>query len=392
MDPSLGRFVSSLLYEGYALFPYTPEATKNATPTPFGIIYPPVYAAECEGAHDHARMECLAVPESPGAEAGGTGPAMFTATLRWLAPSGERNRAVERRAELGPVGIGERVAAEIPGGRLALRTEPAEPAEPGGRVHVRACVHNTTEVPPGLDRAGALARALLSVHLVVEISGGRFVSPLEAGLRSVNIWPVLAGDRDEAVLGAGIVLPDHPRLADSSHGNLFDNTEIEEALVLHVHALTDSEREAALAGDRVVGDMLERALALGPEEIMALHSGLSDSAAIAQSRELVSDRPPPFDSYRDPEIRGERATTVAGRRVALGDTVVLRPGVDRDPYDRMLDGRRATVERIYIDSDDRVQLAVTVDDVPGQELLRETGRYLFFFAHEVAISDHGHGS
>ncbi len=51
----------------------------------------------------------------------------------------------------------------------------------------------------------------------------------------------------------------------------------------------------------------------------------------------------------------------------------------------MLDGRRATVERIYIDSDDRVQIAVTVDDVPGQDLLRETGRYLFFFAHEVTV-------
>jgi hypothetical protein len=63
--------------------------------------------------------------------------------------------------------------------------------------------------------------------------------------------------------------------------------------------------------------------------------------------------------------------------------VVLRPGTDRDPYDRILDGRSATVERIYVDYDDRVHLAVTVDDDPGQELMRETGRYLFFFANEV---------
>jgi hypothetical protein len=230
-------------------------------------------------------------------------------------------------------------------------------------------------VAAGLDRAGALASALLSVHLVVEISGGRFISPLETGLRSANIWPVLAGTADEAVLGAGIVLPDHPQLAPGSHGNLFDNTEIEEALVLHVHTLSDSEREAALAGDRVVGDMLERALALGPEEIMALHSGLSE---VAGSREA--------HTYSDPDIKGERTTTVGGGQVSLGDTVVLRPGVDRDPYDRMLDGRRATVERIYIDSDDRVQIAITVDDVPGQDLLRDTGRYLFFFAHEVALA------
>jgi hypothetical protein len=49
----------------------------------------------------------------------------------------------------------------------------------------------------------------------------------------------------------------------------------------------------------------------------------------------------------------------------------------------MLDGRRATLERIYVDYDGRVHLAVTVDDDPGQELMRETGRYLFFFADEV---------
>ena len=49
----------------------------------------------------------------------------------------------------------------------------------------------------------------------------------------------------------------------------------------------------------------------------------------------------------------------------------------------MLDGRRATIERIYVDYDGRVHLGVTVDDDPGQQLLRETGRYLFFFANEV---------
>jgi hypothetical protein len=367
MDERLDELVSSLLYEGYALYPYTPEATKNATPTPFGIVYPPAYAAECEGAHDHARLEALAVTD-PAQRA----PARLTATLCWLAPSGEGNRALERRAVLGPVGIGERTTAEIPGGRFTLRSENADSA--GSRIHVRSCVHNTAEVAAGLDRAGALASSLLSVHLVVEVSGGWFISPLEAGLRSANIWPVLAGTADEAVLGAGIVLPDHPQLAAGSYGNLFDNTEIEEALVLHVHTLSDPEREAALAGDRVVGDMLERALALGPEEIMALHSGLSDVVESGASH-----------TYSDPEIKGERATTVGGRRISLGDTVVLRPGVDRDPYDRMLDGRRATVERIYVDSDDRVQIAITVDDVPGQDLLRDTGRYLFFFAHEVAL-------
>jgi len=80
---------------------------------------------------------------------------------------------------------------------------------------------------------------------------------------------------------------------------------------------------------------------------------------------------------------GEEQATVDGVSFERGQKLLLRPGVDRDPFDRMLDGRRATLERIYVDLEDRVYLAVTVDDDPGQELMRETGRYLFFFAGEV---------
>jgi hypothetical protein len=359
MDDGLERLVSSLLYEGYALYPYTPEATKNATPTPFGIIYPPTYAAECAGAHDHLRMECLARPGDD---------ATVTATVRWLAPDGHGRRAVERRATVGPAAIGERVTEDIPSGRLTMRSEPADD---DGLAVVRTCVHNTEDVKAGLTRAAALGASLLSVHLVVELSAGTFVSPLEAGRTSVNVFPVLAGADDGAVLGAGIVLPDHPQISERSHGDLFDNTEIEEALVLHVHALTDAERVDAAAQDRVVGDMLERALALGPEEIMALHSGLTETD------------PETLRTRGAAEVRGERSAVLDGVRYRLGDTVVLRPGTDRDPFDRMLDGRRATIERIYVAVDDRVHLGVTVDDDPGAELMRETGRYLFFFAGEV---------
>jgi hypothetical protein len=186
---------------------------------------------------------------------------------------------------------------------------------------------------------------------------------------------VLASPDDRALLGAAIALPDHPRISDASHGNLFDNTEIEEALVLHVQTLSDDERAAAAGADAIVGDMLERALALGPQEIMALHSGLT----VAE---------PDIETLRTrgaSEVRGEQRATVDGVSYSRGDTLVLRPGTDRDPFDRMLDGRRATIERIYVDYDDRVHLGVTVDDDPGQELMRETGRYLFFFADEVEV-------
>jgi hypothetical protein len=353
----LDTLVSSLLYEGYALYPYTPEATKNATPAPFGIVYPPAYAAECAGAFDHARMECFAeAPEN----------AMLDATLRFLSPRGERHEAVESRIDLGPVPIGERRTVEFPGGRFTLRSEAL--AGESGRVLVRACVHNDAEVGSGLDRPAALRHSLISTHIVARLSTGRFISPLETGRESVNIWPVLATPNDDAVLGAAIILPDHPQIAPESHGNLFDNTEIEEALVLHVHALSDSEREAARGQDPAVREMLERALATTPEEIVGLHGGMKPVTG-------ADDNP------------GEQRATVGEVTFERGCKLLLRPGTDRDVFDKLLDGRRATLERIYIDYDDRVHLAVTVDDDPGQELMRETGRYLFFFPHEVQRND-----
>ena len=71
---------------------------------------------------------------------------------------------------------------------------------------------------PSLDRAGALRRSFLSTHPLLRVSEGRFVSPLDAGAActSVNTWPVLASAEDDVLLGAAIVLPDHPQLAPES--------------------------------------------------------------------------------------------------------------------------------------------------------------------------------
>jgi hypothetical protein len=377
----LDQLVDSLLYEGYALYPYTPGATKNATPTPFGIVYPPTYAAECEGAFDHARLECVT-------EAGSA----LDATVRWLVPSGEGHEASERRTELGPVRPGERTTVQRAEARFTLRWDEDGVA--------RCCVHNTAEVQPGLDRAQALRRALISVHIVVRIEDGRFVSPLEAGRESVNTWPVLATADDDAVLGAAIVLPDHPQIAPESRGNLFDNTEIEEALLLHVHSLTDDERASA-SEDPTVKAMLDRALALTGDDIIDLHGGLKEleggalgggpggalgggpGGALGGGPGGALGGGPGGALGEVDNNPGEDYATVDGVTFKKGAKLILRPGTERDVYDRMLDGRRATIERIYLDVDDRVYLGVTIDDDPGQQLLRETGRYLFFFAHEV---------
>jgi len=71
--------------------------------------------------------------------------------------------------------------------------------------------------------------------------------------------------------------------------------------------------------------------------------------------------------------------------------VVLRLGAREDPYDRMLDGRVATIERIRVDMDDRVHFAVSLDDDDMHQVLGETGRFLTFFAGEFEHPIRGTG-
>ena len=366
-DRHLEELVDSLLWEGYALYPYTPGATKNATPTPFGIVYPPVYAAECPGAFDHARLECVAEPEPD---------ATLSAALRYLAPSGERNEAAACRVELGPVALGQRVTTQFDGGRLTLRSERRN----DGSVVVRCCVHNTHEAPAGLDRAGALERSLISTQLLLRISAGRFRSPLDAAPTSVNTYPVLATDAEDAVLGTTYVLPDHPQIAPESRGGLFDSTEIEEALLLHVQVLSDDERAEIERADPAVREMIERAAAVTPEDIIALHGRV-------EIRDPVTDEPPREPPNLPDPAAGQPEAIVGGVRFARGTRVVIRPGADADIQARMLAGRTATIERILTDYDGKTHLGVTIDDDPGRDLMRETGRFLYFFAPEVEVID-----
>jgi len=352
------ELVRSLLYEGYALYPYTPGATKNATPTPFGIVYPPVYAAGSGATFDHVQVECL-LSDGVGAK--------VEADVHFLQPTGERHEATERHVHLAGPGTAT-FAYEGLRGRATLEADGGDPA----RVRLR--VENLTESPAGLARADALALSLVSTHSILRTSAGRFVSPLEAdGCENVNTWPVLVGADDTAVLGAAIFLPDHPRIAPESRGDLFDGTEIEEALLLHVHALSDGEREAIAGQDGPVRDLLARASATTAEEIMRLHGELRPAAP-----------EPPAGLGPDPRA-GEPEVVVDGRSFRPGGKVVLRLGHRTDPYDQMLDGRTASLERCYLDYDGRAYLGVTIDSDPMQEVMRETGRYHFFFADEVEL-------
>ncbi len=403
-EAGVEALVSSLLYEGYALYPYTP-GVKNATPTPFGIVYPSGYADAQPAAYPMLRLECV-LEGSPGAEVSGT--------VRFLQAAGEGHRGLERRIE---VGVGVKLADLTREARRYDFSFPREAGEGEVRGHaemeaemlgpelarIKLTVCNDTvigEGVPGWDtpeadvpRGEALQWSLLSVHPMVEVGdGATFISPLErdgeagAAVEACdvkNTFPVLVGKDDKAVLGAAIVVPEHPELAPESLGNLFDNTEIEEALLLHVQVLSDDERESInQQNDPAVREMIERAEKTTGDEMMSLHGRLTyTEPADEDGRTTAPPTPPPGMD----EVQGETRTEVKGSTVKRGDTIILRPGTEGDVYDKILDGRKATVERIYKGMDDRVYLGVTVDGDAGQDLLRDTGRYLFFFADEVEL-------
>jgi hypothetical protein len=354
----LEELVETLLWEGHQLYPYTPSATKNATPTPFGIVYPPAYADGSPHTFARLKLQCIA-----------TGTDAFAATVHYLR-DGEA-----RRIEITP----EQATVPFELGDVTMTTE-----DFGGLLRVTVAVRNTTEVPAGLTRTEALGFALLSTHVVVRCgTGGRFMSPIsppdEAATAvmtcaNVNTFPVLATPGDDAVLGAAIVLPDHPQIAPESRGGLFDSTEIEEALLLHVLALSDGEREELATADPAVKAMIERAVKATPADIIALHG-----------RVTVSDPAPPATDGADTDVRGEQRIDVDGRTFSRGGHVVLRPDAHRHGQDHLLVGRSATIERILVDYDEQVHICVTVDDDPGQDIMRDIGRYLYFKPTEVEV-------
>jgi hypothetical protein len=82
---------------------------------------------------------------------------------------------------------------------------------------------------------------------------------------------------------------------------------------------------------------------------------------------------------------------VDGTDLRPGDRVRLRPLGRADILDLALEGRTATIEAIEQDFEDRIYLAVTVDDDPGRDLglLRQPGHRFFFSVEEVEPVDPG---
>lgn len=433
---SAEKIVNAVLYEGYILYPYRPTAIKNRQRWTFGGLFPAGSAA-VKNSGDNSSMQTQALLLGDGAsrldvrvrflhlvarQAGelqepvrelpeGREPDYRPVSM--IAIDGRQHftwqEAVEREVAIA-IGLDELCSTEKPvrfafsaerdieplrgaygwiGGVLVRSQLPVEgqvtlSAEPVTKDAYRltVVVENRTGLgDPALGREEAQLQAMVSTHTIVGIEDGRFVSLLDpperlqaaaAACDNRGCWPVLVGPRgrDDTLLSSPIILYDYPQIAPESPGDLFDGLEIDELLTLRILTMTPEEKREMAAVDERARALLERTERLTPDQMQAMHG------ALREPRSVVS---PPGCNPEQVRIR------VGGLELGVGDRVRLHPKEGGDVFDMVLKGKSAVIEGIERDFEDRVHLAVAIDDDPGRDmgLARMPGHRFFFSPEEV---------
>ncbi len=272
------KVANAVLYEGYLLYPYRQSAVKNQQRFNFGVLYPSTFAEGSD--RSEMRTECLV-------ETGSAPGLRVKIRFLQLVERERRQEGIEREVEF--------TAALVPGqepqrrafgfnaaisGASELAAVPVE--EKLLKIVLR--VWNTAEFD-GSTRDRALLRSLVSLHSILHVTDGQFVSLLEppdryraaaASCRNEGGWPVLAGEAGsrDVMLASPIILYDYPRIAPESPGDLFDGTEIDEILALRILTMTDEEKQEVREGDVRAREVLERTETLPPEHLQKLHGAL----------------------------------------------------------------------------------------------------------------------
>ncbi|MFF8596933.1 hypothetical protein ACF061_37040 [Streptomyces sp. NPDC015220] len=303
--------------------------------------------------------------------------------------------------------------------REEIRASTTLTAEPLAEnlVRLRVRTENTGRAAdPGVPREEALRRALIATHTLVGGEGVEFVSltdpPAElaeqAGrCRNEFTFPVLGGEppageafgpwasgqgTGPALLSSPIILPDHPRIAPESPGDLHDAGEIDEILTLRTMLLTDEEKAEARATDPRAAEILDRVDSMPPEVFARLHGAIRSLApadGAAGPAAAGAGRPAWWQEGGDDGLSPTTDTVpVAGVRVGGGSRVRLRPRArGGDVQDMFLAGRTARVAAVFHDVDGSVHLAVTLDDDPAAELHTWYGRFHYFRPDELEPLD-----
>jgi hypothetical protein len=421
----------AVLYEGYLLYPYRASSAKNRSRWQFGVLGPPGAAETAFGEAPDMAMQCLLTP--------GTGPGAVTIHLRFLQLQTREVQRLEPDGSYLPVGEltvagsavlswDEAVEQEFVVRGLYLSGAADDPVEvPGGhdveaivdpagitvgrivrhrwpltarlrtRVEADGDVLRLTVIVTNEHHAQvagkdeAIRHSLIGAHLLIEAHDAAFVSLLEpppaaaaaAGrCRQHRCWPVLAGppgSRD-VVLGAPIILYDHPEVAQESPGALFDSTEIDEILILRVMTMTEAEKEEARATDPRARTIIDRCDAMSAADLQQLHGIRREPGGPAGPRGDL----PWWDPAVDAEVRPETdGVFINGVRVAQGSLVRVHPLRRADAQDLFFAGQIARVTAVLGDVDGGVHVAVVLVDDPAADLHHWYGRYFYFAPDEL---------
>lgn len=425
----------AVLYEGYVLYPYRPSSLKNRQRWTFGGVFPGAFTEETGGDPSEMQTECLVrggaatkleilvrflhvtareigqlLEPAPDLPMVGELPwrsvdSLTVGARTWL----PWEEALEREIETPPLSLDALLAApaRIPfafgrsrelepvrgeDGLIAgVLVRTALPVEGlitifATRRNADVCgvtvrIENTTPLGPEERRRRDLAQlhALASSHVILSVRDGEFLSLLDppeamaqiaASCENQGCWPVLVGQEGatDTMLASPIILYDYPQIAPESPGDLFDGLEIDEILSLRILAMTDAEKLEAGGADPRVRALLDRTEALTPAQMSKLHGALR------------TPRSP--GSYPKPSLAA--FNTLSGE-LCVGDRVRLSPKPGGDVMDIVLAGKIAVVEAIERDFEDRVHVAVTIEDDPGRDLGlgRFPGHRFFFSAEEM---------
>ena len=155
--------------------------------------------------------------------------------------------------------------------------------------------------------------------------------------------------------------------------------------------MTEEEKRAASAVDDRTRRLMQRTESLARDQLASLHGTVRSLHRVPE----VPDTWPPIEKNSEYEEKRENeenstpltSVRVGGAEVRPGDHVRLRPRPGGDIFDLALKDHLATIESIEQDFENRVYLAVTVDDDPGQDFGRakQPGHRFFFKPDEVEL-------
>ncbi len=284
ISDAVEKIANAVLYEGYMLYPYRPSAVKNHQRFNFGVLYPREYC-EAQAGSDNWQMqtECIAL---------GNERAFLEVKVRFLQmiEQGDFQEGVERAVCLPAASLSsleaqpQRQQFRFAGVEGEAELESRQIGK--GYFKITLFIRNLAgPLDAAANRDAVLLRSLVSVHSILHIAKGKFVSSIDppeqfrtavAECHNQGAWPVLAGEEGQrdTILSAPIILYDYPQIAPESAGDLFDGTEIDEILALRILTLTDAEKQEVRNGDERARQILERTELLPPEHFQKLHGAL----------------------------------------------------------------------------------------------------------------------